>query len=56
MIVAVLHRPRPLWQHGDDALVLAETLGTMATLKLSKRAFEGVREAGASLAEERAGA
>jgi voltage-gated potassium channel len=43
---------------GDDALVLAESLGTLAPLKLSKRAFEGVREpaAEAVLAEERAGA
>jgi voltage-gated potassium channel len=29
---------------GDDALVLAESLGTLAPLKLNKRAFEAVRE------------
>lgn len=30
---------------GDDALVLAESLGTLAPLKVNKRAFEAVREA-----------
>jgi voltage-gated potassium channel len=29
---------------GDDALVLAESLGTLAPLKMNKRAFEAVRE------------
>jgi voltage-gated potassium channel len=43
---------------GDDALVLAESLGTLAPLKVSKRAFEGVHEMVAEpvLAEESAGA
>ncbi|MDQ3128149.1 MAG: NAD-binding protein [Chloroflexota bacterium] len=31
-------------QPGDDALVLAESLGALAPLKLNKRAFEEVRE------------
>ncbi|HUQ77245.1 MAG TPA: NAD-binding protein [Patescibacteria group bacterium] len=30
---------------GDDALVLAESLGTLAPLKMNKRAFDTVREA-----------
>ncbi|MBA2720303.1 MAG: TrkA family potassium uptake protein [Chloroflexi bacterium] len=43
---------------GDDALVLAESLGTLAPLKMNKRAFEDVREAVAERvpSEERAGA
>ena len=31
---------------GDDALVLAESLGTLAPLKIDKRAFELDREIG----------
>lgn len=43
---------------GDDALVLAESLGTLAPLKMNKRAFETVREAAAERvpSRERAGA
>ena len=43
---------------GDDALVLAESLGTLAPLKMNKRAFEAVGEAVAERvpSEERAGA
>jgi voltage-gated potassium channel len=43
---------------GDDALVLAESLGTLAPLKVSKRAYEAAREPVAEpvLAEETAGA
>jgi voltage-gated potassium channel len=43
---------------GDDALVLAESLGTLAPLKMSKRAFELDRELAPEKApvEERAGA
>ncbi len=43
---------------GDDALVLAESLGTLAPLKMNKRAFETVREAVTERvpSEERAGA
>jgi voltage-gated potassium channel len=42
---------------GDDALVLAESLGTLAPLKMSKRAYELDREAvAATPAPERAGA
>ncbi len=43
---------------GDDALVLAESLGTLAPLKMNKRAFDGVRETVAERvpSEERAGA
>ena len=43
---------------GDDALVLAESLGTLAPLKMNKRAFEVVREPAPEHlhVEERAGA
>ncbi|HET7703290.1 MAG TPA: NAD-binding protein [Candidatus Limnocylindrales bacterium] len=42
---------------GDDALVLAESLGTLAPLKLSKRAFETREETAERVpGEERAGA
>jgi voltage-gated potassium channel len=47
-----------LIEPGDDALVLAESLGTLAPLKLNKRAFEAVREPAPErvVVEERAGA
>jgi voltage-gated potassium channel len=45
-------------ESGDDALVLAESLGTLAPLKMNKRAFQAVHEAVPERvpSEERAGA